>query len=386
MHRGNDPLWRRRGVLRAAGAMIAGVTIAASGAVTASPAAAAALPLPFDITQLTTPAADPSGRFIFSRGRDSSLLFSQGIPAANAFAPFVSLGGQVNGSPTGVGTPEGARAFVRGFDNQAYTYLVRDFTTPTGFAVVPGLRISSDVTSLAVRRNSGATDVLIFARGLDDGGVYTNQLTAGAWTGWRRIGDLITSNIQAAVIGPETVRVVARRPNFRLENTIVDLTGFVGPWLPVGDLQVTGDATLTGMGGTPIFLGDEIFARGPGGAVFIYDFKPQQPAWLPLGGVATSDIAVSVVSGRGLQYFVRGQDNAIYVNRRPFNGVFSGYVRLGGVAVGNPAATGTAPGSGRTVDDQLIVLGREGGVLYGNTQFPGSGFGGFVPFAGPLHS
>ncbi|RAY16212.1 hypothetical protein DPM19_04745 [Actinomadura craniellae] len=378
--------WWRRGLLRAAGALVAAVATLGSGIALAVPAHAAAPPLPFDVTQGTTPAVDPNGRFVFSRGQDSSLLFSQGFPASNGFGPFISLGGQVRDSPTGVGTPEGARAFVRGFDNQAYTYLVRDNTTPTGYAVIPGLLISSQITAVPVRRQAtGATDVAVFARGFDDGGVYTNLLSSGRWTGWRKIGDLVTSNIQAALIGPETIRVVARRPNMLVENVIIDLGGNVGAWQPVGDLRVLGDVTLTGMGGLPQFRGDEVFARATNGEVFGYDFKVSNPGWLSLGGVATSDIAVSVTPDRGLQYFVRGQDNAIYANRRPFNGLFGGYVRLGGVAVGNPASTGAAPAAGRTADDELVVLGR-GGVLYGNIQQPGGAFGGYFAFTGPPHS
>ncbi|GGN36309.1 hypothetical protein FHR83_006349 [Actinoplanes campanulatus] len=157
---------------RALGYALTGVTAATVIGIVPSPAVAAAAPLPPDVTALSTPAADPNGRFIVNRGQDGAILYSRGNPTANTYDPFVSTGMVVLGDPTGVLTPDGAQVFGRDIFNRPVTALGAAFDTPSGFEVIPGLLISSEIAAVQIPpRGSQPPQTRIFARGLEDGAV-----------------------------------------------------------------------------------------------------------------------------------------------------------------------------------------------------------------------
>ncbi|WP_113699554.1 hypothetical protein [Nonomuraea lactucae] len=111
-----------------------------------------------------------------------------------------SIGGSLQGDPQAANAPDGdVLVFGRDTSNQVVTNRIVGGATPTGFTVVPGgLLVSSEIE---VVEPSGAAGELvrIFARGLDDGAVYTNPMTTGGWTGWRNLGGFTTSEISAAL-------------------------------------------------------------------------------------------------------------------------------------------------------------------------------------------
>ncbi|MBW6435901.1 hypothetical protein KZ829_19350 [Actinoplanes hulinensis] len=368
---------------------LTGVTAATVIGIVPAPAVAAAAPLPSDVTALSTPAADPFGRFIVSRGLDGTMLYSRGNPTANTYDPFVSTGQVILGDPTGVLTPDGAQVFGRDVFNRPVTALGAAFNQPSGFEVIPGLLISSEIAAVQIpSRGSQPPQTRIFARGLEDGAVYTNLLIQGSPQGWVNLGGVITSEIAAAVTGPldftVNLRLVARGTDNRLYSMLFNNTnGVVSGWTPVGDLVATGNPELLSNGGTQELRGNELFVRGaPRNGVFTWNFD--SPGWVDLGGVANSDLTAAVASDGGVQFWVRGTTNNIYLNRRAPGAVrFGGYINLRGIGTGNPVSTGAAPFAGRTVADQVFVRGTDN-RLYGLIQvnFVG-GFDRFAPINGP---
>lgn len=373
------------------------VAVAAGVLLTGASASAAAPPLPPDTNATSTPTIDSSGLFIVSRGLDGSVLYSQGSPFDKTYAPFVSLDGPIIGDPSGVISPDGAQVFARDTSNQAITTLVvLGPVQPRSFAVIPGLLISSEVAAVAIPpRGSQPPQVRIFARGLEDGSVYTNLLIQGAPQGWVNLGGFITSEISAAVTGPldftVNIRVTARGGDSRLHAMVFNNTnGVVSPWAPVGDLVVAGNPTLSRTNVTSFpdsqLRGNEVFVRAASnGALFTWNFD--SPGWVNLGGVVNGDIAVSVASDGGLHVHVRGTTRNVYLNRRPPGSTrFGGYVNLGGIGTGSPAAAG---GGRRTSDgqfvDQFIVRGTDN-RMYSRIQVNLiGGFTSYFAFGGPPH-
>ncbi|MFC3456029.1 hypothetical protein [Amycolatopsis speibonae] len=382
------PRNRRRILVRT----LAGVAMSALVALTAPGTALAdAAPLDPDVTFNSTPVIDPSGLFMVSRGLDKTILYSPGTPSTNGYADFRSLGQQIIGDPTGVTAPEGAQIFARNTDNQAITSLVVSYNFPTAFEVIPGLRISSEVTAVKIpARGSRLPMIRIFARDMDTGRVFTNLLVQGAPQGWSDLGLYATSELSAAVVDSPgldiSIRLVVRGVVNRLYSTVIDnTTGSIPGWTQLGDLFTTGNPTLVNEGAMFTFRGNEVFTRQSGSnAIFTWNFNA--PGWVNLGGIATSDIAVSIAKDTGLQFYHRGTNLRTYLNRRPpGSNRFGGYIDLGGKSFGNPAASGGTATPTRTVADQFIVRGTDN-RLYSRiqTNFVG-GFTAFFAFGGPQH-
>ncbi|EMD26548.1 hypothetical protein [Amycolatopsis azurea] len=384
----SGPPNRRRILVRA----LAGVAMAAMVALSAPGTALAdAEPLGPDVTFNSTPVIDPSGLFMLSRGLDGSILYSPGTPSTNGYGDFRSFGQQIIGDPSGVTAPEGAQIFARDTGNQAITSLVVSYNFPTPFQVIPGLLISSEITAVKIPpRGAQLPTIRIFARDKDTGRVFTNLLVQGAPQGWADLGQFATSEISAAVVPSPGldigIRIVVRGVVNRLFSTVINnSTGAISGWSQLGDLFTTGNPTLANEGAMFTFRGNEVFARQNGSnAVFTWNFD--NPGWVNLGGVATSDIAVSIAKDNGLQFYVRGTNLRIYLNRRPPGSTrFGGYVDLGGTAFGNPAASGGTATPIRTVADQFIVRGTDNRIYSRiQTNFVG-GFTSYFAFGGPLH-
>jgi hypothetical protein len=347
---------------------LAGLIVAAGFAVPAAPAAAAVPPLPAEVTQFSTPLIHPSGLFMITRGMDNSVLFSRGTPSTNSYGTFFSIGGQINGDPTAVIAPQGAQVFARS-GNSAVTNLVVNYATSTGFTVIPGLSISSEIAAVRLPdRGSLPPMIRIFARGLDDGSVWTNLLVNGDPQGWTNLGgSYITSEITAAILPSSdittNIRVVVRRPDLQLSSLVLNNStgGVVSPWTALPGLLTTSNPTLANEGFTFVPRGNEVFVVGLGGAAWTWNFD--SPGWVNLGGVVIGDIAVSIPSDNGLHLHVRGTTNNVYLNRRPPGSTrFGGYINLGGVLTGNISASGGGAINRRTVVDQFITRTRENGI------------------------
>lgn len=376
----------RRAFLQGLGAV--SVAAGAGIALPATPALAAASPLPTEVTAISTPVIDPSGLFMTSRGLDGSILFSSGSPQTNGYEDFVSFGQQIIGDPTAAVVPEGVELFARSTNNVAITSLVVNFRQPTTFREIPGLTISSEVTAVRIpQRGSRAPMTRIFARDFETGGLYTNLLVQGDPQGWTPLLIYTSSEVAAAVIQPAEfdihIRLVVRGFDLRLYSTVINnTTGQIGNWEPLGTLAVAGNPVLSNEGFFRAFRGNEVFVRGRDGAVMTWNFDA--PGWVSLGGIIQGDPAVSIPSDDGLHLHVRGTTNRIFLNRRPPGGRFGGYVNLGGRATSNIAASGGAPGQ-RTVVDQFITRSLENRMSSRIQVNLVGGFTGFFFFGGPLH-
>jgi hypothetical protein len=346
-------------------------------------AAPAVGPLPADVTQFSTPLIHPSGLFLTTRGMDNSILFSSGTPSTNSYGNFFSIGGQIIGDPTAGIAPQGAQVFARGVGNVAITNLVINYFEPTSFTVIPGLSISSEIAAVTLQNKGSLPPMIrIFARGLDDGMVWTNLLVNGDPQGWVNLGQYATSEITAAILPSETIntniRVVVRGGDNRLYAMVLDNStgGVVSPWTAVGGLTATSNPTLVNEGFAFVPRGNEVFVRGPEGAVWTWNFD--SPGWVSLGGRIIGDIAVSIPSDNGLHLHVRGTNNAVFLNRRPpGSNRFGGYINLGGVLTGNISASGGGASNRRTVVDQFITRTRENGI---SSRIQLNTVGGFTPF------
>ena len=336
-------------------------------ALPAAPAAAAAPPLPSDVTAFSQPLIDPSGLFIINRGLDNSILLSRGTPSTNSYSDFFSIGGQITGDPTAAIAPEGVQVFARA-GNQAVTNLVVSFAFPTGFQPIPGLAISSEIAAVRIPPQGSLPPMIrIFARGQEDGAVYTNLLIQGAPQGWVSLGGFITSEISAAIIGPlgfpPNIRLAVRGGDNRLYTMVLNnANGVVSDWAPVGDLIVGSNPSLSGQNLLTDFRGNEVFVVDAfSRAAFTWNFD--SPGWVNLGGRVVGDIAVSIPIDNGLHLHVRGTTNNAYLNRRPPGSTrFGGYINLGGVLTGNISASGGGAINRRTVVDQFVTRTRENGI------------------------
>jgi hypothetical protein len=81
-----------------------------------------------------------------------------------------------------------------------------------------------------------------------------------------------------------------------------------------------------------------------------------------------------------LVVFIVGNDNAIYYNREDTLGMWSGFIRLGGYVVGDPAVLEFGV-LGNTVHTELVVVGRDH-ALYHNRQTNGGTWSGFSRLGG----
>jgi hypothetical protein len=328
-----------------------GATVATIGMLSPSPAAAAAPSLPSDVTALSTPYVDPLQQFVVARGADGTVLVGQLQPPIARFVGLGSIGGSILGDPQAASLPGGLMIFARDVNNQVVTRLPS--AGSPGFVVVPGLLVSSEVEVVQLPSSSDQL-VRIFARGLDDGAVYTNLLTTAGWTGWQNLGGFTTSEIAAALTTGtgNTFRVVVRGADNRLASLVLFSDGNTSGWVELGGPTVRGNVGMANRG-FPGIRGNEIFVQdATTRAVMTYDFN--QPGWRNLGGVANSDIAVIEFSDGSIEFLVRGTTNQLYANRRlPGATNFFGYVNLSGLLTSNPGA-----GGGRVGDPNAAIVVR----------------------------
>ena len=165
-----------------------------------------------------------------------------------------------------------------------------------------------------LRRPSGVLEV--YARGRDDVLHVKRRRLSGSWTGW--------SPLDGAITGPPAV-------------------------------------ALTGQGEV------HLFARGATGAL-LHRASPEPgvyaPAWDDLGGRLRAETGPGAVwsPAGGLEVVVQGTNAAVY--RTTYAGAPSGFSRLGGTAVGSPAAA--APGGAL-----LVVVAGTRGRPYARTTTTG---------------
>jgi hypothetical protein len=320
---------------------------------------------------------------VMTRGPDTSVMFSRRSATGDTFTPLASLGGSIVGDPAALQTTGGnIEYFARGNNDKIYANIVTPTNQVLGWAELPGLLASSEPEVVQLPGEApGNVRVLVRGR---DGAVWSNIRRAGAWQGWKSFGGYITSEINAGRLGTaggifltSDISLVARAATGRvLMATITNDDRVI--WQTLGDLRVTSNITFAGTR-----ISTKLFARGADGGPWTFDLSANQSQWTPIGGTITSDIAAT-----GVGIFVRGSDNAIYVNPALFQSFF-GYARLDGVTTGNPAAYSPTFGeqtSSNPVPSQTLLVPDANGQLVKNSQLPVAGnqtFSGYTTLAPP---
>jgi hypothetical protein len=397
------PTRRAAGVLALAVVSAASIAVAAPTATSAAPASAPAAgpvapPLPDNVTFASTPTIDAGGVFMVSRGADANVLISRGTPTVAGFDNFQQLATGAVGDPTAAIAPSGVQVFWRTGGNDVATVLASNGVPTPGVTpdLIDGLKISSEVAAVAIpSRGSLPPLIRIFARGQDDGAVYTNLLENGSATGWVRLGGFTTSEIAASVIGPTAltvnIRLVIRGGDNRLFSMVYNNTdGVVSDWSPLGDLVATGNPTLSVNRMAPLEMqGNQVAVLSQVGGSFsnslnTWDFT--NPGWVNLGGNLVGDVGVALQSDGGVNLYTRGTNNRVFVNRRPAGtSTFGGFLNLGGRATSNVVASGGDFGlNRRPVIDQFITKSLDNRMSSRILETSGR-YGGFFFFGGLLH-
>jgi hypothetical protein len=326
----------------------------------------------------------PVAAVVFVRGSDGALMFSRRGVTGNTYAEPLNLGGGTVGDPAALMTDAGKiEVFIRGTDDEIYANIVTAANDVLGFSKVPGGLLASSEPEVVQLPFEAPGNIRMLVRGRD-GAVWSNIRRAGAWEGWKSFGGYITSELNAGRLGTaggifltSDIALVARAATGRV--LLATITGDDRvTWQTLGDLRATSNITFAGSR-----VSTQLFARGEGGGAWTFDLSTHQTQWTQIGGTITSDVAATAGG-----IFVRGTDNAIYVNPALFLS-FLGYARLDGAATGNPAAYSPAfneqTGS-NSVPSQTLLVRDANGQLVKNEQLPVTGnqtFAGYRPLVNP---
>ncbi|HXE64993.1 MAG TPA: hypothetical protein VN519_15725 [Bryobacteraceae bacterium] len=203
-----------------------------------------------------------------------------------------------------------------------------------------------------------------------DGSLWTlEQSSPGDWsqTSWQAIATGVQGR-PAAVLDVtqqlSDLEVFARGVN----NDVIWMLHEAGTWRvsSLGGVIMSNPAValdITGM--------MQVFATGSDGALWNIGVTPDLPLsflppWTTLGGLVKGDPAVIARSGL-LYAFVRGVDDALWVNQEPSLWSWSGWNSLGGVLTSNPTAAVNSEGR-----VEAFVAGSHKGVWHKSQTAPGA--------------
>ncbi len=193
----------------------------------------------------------------------------------------------------------------------------------------------------------------VFARGTDNAiwyRIFSDGL--GEWLAWQKLGGQSLGAPGATCVGDGfgPVIVYARGLDGALWRKPVG-----GAWSSLGGALASDPSALSPYGGgCP--TREDVFALGTDLAVW----ERVGGAWQRVGGRSAVAPAAVQLTGGETNLFVRGTDNALWMNTRPSGSTsWAGWQRIGGVLTSAPAATAlrTAPQT-RVV----LVLGSDGNL------------------------
>ncbi len=199
--------------------------------------------------------------------------------------------------------------FVRGSDGAVwYTQVAPGPGGARGWLTLGGLATSGPGAS-ATRGHplplNPESDVDVFVRGIDGAVWHRRRTPAGVWSAWEPVGGQITSDPDAAANATDTgVDVVARGVDGAVWMRHADDTAW-GPWFSLGG-QVTSGPSISSDGTTSV-----VAARGVDGGVWVRTLAVQGwTDWYPIGGLAASDPDVRVDGQTSI--LVRGVDDHLW--------------------------------------------------------------------------
>ena len=196
----------------------------------------------------------------------------------------------------------------------------------------------------------------VFARG-GDGAIWYRRFSdgIGAWLAWQKFGGQAVGAPGATCAGAATNPVIVY---VRGTDNALWRKPMGGAWSRLGGTLASDPSALSPYGGgCP--TREDVFALGSDLAVW----ERVGGAWRRVGGRSfVAPAAVQLASGE-TDLFVRGTDNALWMNTRSAgSGAWAGWRRIGGVLTSAPAATvfPTAPQT-----RLVLVLGGDGNLWRG---------------------
>ncbi|WP_339705646.1 matrixin family metalloprotease [uncultured Kriegella sp.] len=178
---------------------------------------------------------------------------------------------------------------------------------------------------------SGRLDT--FVRGTDM--ALWHKWYSGGWSGWERLGGVITANPAAVSWSNGRIDTFVRGTDMALWHKWY--SGGWSGWERLGGGLSSGPAVCSWSAGRL-----DVFVRGNDMALWHKWYNGRWSGWERLGGVLTSDpAAVSWSNGR-IDVFVRGSDNALW--HKWYSNGWSGWERLGGGLSSGPAVCSWSAG------------------------------------------
>ncbi|HEX6568012.1 MAG TPA: polysaccharide deacetylase family protein [Acidimicrobiales bacterium] len=215
-------------------------------------------------------------------------------------------------------------AFYRGQDGGVYQRSVRDgvWSAQTSLG---GKIVGAPSAALA------RTTLVLAVRGTD-GALWLRTAQQGSWGGWQKLGGVLSA--APAVVGHADGRidVFVRGSGDGLWARTLPFGGSWSGWIDLGGRLSTGPAAAAGAAGRV-----DVYVAGTDQAVWRRTRSGGTwSGWRSLGGrTYTAPAATTSPQGGEAWAFVRGTNNALYVNT---SAATTGWRSLGGVLVDAPAA------------------------------------------------
>ena len=232
-----------------------------------------------------------------------------------------------------------AHAFYRGQDTSVMARTVRDGvwseTTSVG-----GLIIGAPSAGLA-----GST-LVVAGRGVDSA-LWVRMNRNGTWGAWQTLGGILSAAPAVAARPDGGIDAFVRGKDDQLYTRTMAPGGSWSPWILLGGLLATGPAAVT-VGADRV----DVYVAGLDHGLYRKTRSAGAwSSWQGLGGLTYSVPAASASpDGTGAWVFVRGVDDALYLNA---SGASTGWQHLGGLLIDAPGAAGA---TGRV---DVAVRGRD---------------------------
>jgi hypothetical protein len=224
------------------------------------------------------------------------------------------------------------------------------------------LRSGSTVTDLGGRLTSGPSAISkspieffeesVFVRGADNA-IWFRDFSdgLGEWLPWRRLGGRSLGAPGTTCVGAATNPMIVYVRGTDRALWRKEVGG--GGWTSLGGVLASDPAALPAVNGR-CAAREDVFVLGSGQSVW----ERVGGAWHRVGGRSTVAPAVLQLADGETDLFVRGADNALWMNTRaPGATVWNGWRRIGGVLSSAPTAT-VFPPSPQT--REVLALGGDG--------------------------
>ena len=203
----------------------------------------------------------------------------------------------------------------------------------------------------------------------DVAGIQSIYGAATRWSGWEKLGGVLTSGAAACSWGPGRLDTFVRGTDSALWHKWY--SGGWSGWERLGGVITADPAAVSWSNGRI-----DTFVRGTDMALWHKWYSGGWSGWERLGGGLSSGPAVCSWSTGRLDVFVRGNDMALW--HKWYSGGWSGWERLGGVLTSDPAAVSWSNGR---ID--VFVRGSDNALWH---KWYSSGWSGWERLGGGLSS